>query len=173
MLARLRSLCVCSIGCPSHSSSDVRHLVTERQFDDLHFGWDCGKDCASALRGDGARMLSSGCVPFFALQACFGRHISPISINRAESLPCPLAKRIAESMVDGPWSGWDFPRGSSMTVSWVSIFKNDVDFLFNSACRQTSAGQGHLELKNFLARSSPYRHSLHWIADKIGSSRAL
>ena len=26
-------------------------------------------------------------------------------------------------MVDGPRSGWDFPRGSSMTVLWVSICK--------------------------------------------------
>ena len=45
-----------------------------------------------------------------------------------------------------------------MTVLWVSFCKNDVDFLFISACRRKSAGQGHLELKNFLARSSPYRH---------------
>ena len=49
----------------AHPSSDVRHLVAERQFDDPR------KDCASALRGNGARMLSARCVPFFALQACF------------------------------------------------------------------------------------------------------
>ena len=111
----------------------------------------------------------------------------PISINRAEALPSPLAKLMAGSMVDGPRSGWDFPRGPSMTVSWVSISKNDVDFLFISECRQKSAGQGHLELKKFLARSSPYRHIepdwpvmseinslfLHAITDKIGSSGAL
>ena len=57
-----------------------------------------------------------------------------------------------------PMGEKDFPRGSSMTVLWVSICKNDVDFLFISAFRQKSAGQGHLELKKFLAKSTPYRH---------------
>ena len=36
--------------------------------------------------------------------------------------------------------------------------QNDVDFLFISACLEKSAGQGHLKLKKFLARSSPHRH---------------
>ena len=43
-----------------------------------------------------------------------------------------------------------------MTVFWVSVCRNDVEFFFISACRQKSAGQGHLKLKNFLARSSLY-----------------
>ena len=33
----------------------------------------------------------------------------------------------------------DFPHGSSMTVLWVSICKNGVDFLLISAFRQKSA----------------------------------
>ena len=71
-------------------------------------------------------------------------------------------------MVDGPWSGWDFPRGSSMTVSWVSICKNGADFLFLSASRQKTAGQGHLELKNFLARSSPVSCTV--VSSRLASS---
>ena len=54
-----------------------------------------------------------------------------------------------------PMGEKDFARGSSVTVLWVSICRNDVDFLLISACRQKSAGQGHLEFNNFLARSSP------------------
>ena len=52
----------------------------------------------------------------------------------------------------------DFPRGSSMTVLLVSICKNDVDFLLIPHFVKNPHDKGHLELNNFLARSSPYCH---------------
>ena len=82
----------------------------------------------------------------------------------------------------------EFPRGSSMTVLWVSICKKDVDFLFFSACRRKSAGlwpsgveKNSSPAPALIVTSSQTGGScarstslfLHGIANNIGSSRAL
>ena len=42
-----------------------------------------------------------------------------------------------------------------MTVLWVSISRNDVEFPFIPTCRQKSAGRGYLEVENFPRRVQP------------------
>ena len=71
----------------------------------------------------------------------------------------------ADSMVGRPqMGGKDFPRGSSMTVLWVSHLQKRCGFPYSfPPRRQKSAGQGHLELKRFPRQvQPPSSHRADW-----------
>ena len=107
--------------------------------------------------------------------ACVTRHHTcahTFVLCRLEGLSC-LPQHTAEVDLEGsvrqtwtqiwmlirprspPMGQKDFPRGSSMTVLLLSICKNDVDFLFISACRQKSAGQGPSGVEKFPRQVQP------------------
>ena len=124
--------------------------------------------------------------------SCLPQHAAEVDLEGSARLSWLIHRTQICTLIrprSPPMGEKDFPRGSSMTVFWVSVCKNDVDFLIHfrmsskisqgSAIsefrKKSSPGPAPIVASSQTGGSCPRSTSLflHGIADKIGSSRAL